>query len=151
MSRLGFGILLAPSLPLAAAAQDIPDLTKTRGVSRPGLTKAIICPTKWKDARDVSAAAKREAFQRYSYTGNTDPKCIPDASGRRCEVDHLISHELGGADVVENLWPQSYGSQPWNAVRKDKVETRLFARCVWGGSRSARLVTGSCTTGAMPL
>jgi hypothetical protein len=43
------------------------------------------------------------------------------------EVDHLISLELGGADVAENLWPQSYDTQPWNAHVKDKLEDRLHA------------------------
>jgi hypothetical protein len=50
---------------------------------------------------------------------------VPDNKGRHCEIDHLISRELGGTDDVKNLWPQSYGSQPWNAVKKDKLETRL--------------------------
>ena len=43
------------------------------------------------------------------------------------EIDHLISRELGGADDVKNLWPQSYGTSPWNAHLKDKLENRLHA------------------------
>jgi hypothetical protein len=58
-------------------------------------------------------------------TGNGDGACVPDGHGRRCEVDHLISRELGGADQIGNLWPQPYGTAPWNAVRKDGVENRL--------------------------
>jgi hypothetical protein len=42
-------------------------------------------------------------------------------------VDHLISLELGGADVAENLWPQSYDTVTWNAHTKDKLEDRLHA------------------------
>jgi hypothetical protein len=45
--------------------------------------------------------------------------------GRRCEIDHLISRELGGADDVKNFWPQPYGTHAWNAVLKDRVENRL--------------------------
>lgn len=56
--------------------------------------------------------------------GMTTLQCIP-AGKRTCEIDHLISRELGGADVVDNLWPQAYGSSPWNAVLKDKLENRL--------------------------
>lgn len=38
-----------------------------------------------------------------------------------CEVDHLISRELGGADDLKNLWPQ-----PWpEARKKDRLENRL--------------------------
>ena len=42
-----------------------------------------------------------------------------------CEIDHLISRELGGADEINNLWPQAYGTSPWNAVLKDTLENRL--------------------------
>jgi hypothetical protein len=39
-------------------------------------------------------------------------------------VDHLISRELGGADAVENLWPQPYTQHP-GAHEKDWLENRL--------------------------
>jgi hypothetical protein len=67
---------------------------------------------------------KGKVFANYGYTGNDDPRCVP-AGNRHCEIDHLISRELGGADDVANLWQQSYGSKPWNAVLKDKLENRL--------------------------
>src|SRR5690242_747507 len=112
-----------------AAAQILPQLPNamhTPGVARSDLTLKKICTTKWgKDARHVTAAMKKQVFAAYGLSGNQDPACIPDARGRHCEIDHLISRELGGADDVRNLWPQPYGSQPWNAVRKDCVETRL--------------------------
>jgi hypothetical protein len=110
---------------LAAFADDIPDLKKTPGVARAGLTKTKICGTKWgKDARHVTAAMKRQVFADYGYSGNDDPKCVPSGM-QRCEIDHLISRELGGADDVSNLWPQAYGTSPWNAHLKDKLENRL--------------------------
>jgi hypothetical protein len=34
-------------------------------------------------------------------------------AGRR--IDHLISLELGGANTVDNLWPQPYDGE-WNAL-----------------------------------
>jgi hypothetical protein len=61
---------------------------------------------------DVTAAMKRKVFARYGLKGNTDRACKRDAHGRRCEIDHSISRELGGADDVDNLWPQPYGTQP---------------------------------------
>lgn len=119
--RLLLGLLLAA--PLWAA--DVPDPRLTHGAVRPGLTKAKICSIKWgKDERHVSAAMKMQVFTSYGYSGNDDPKCVP-AGKRRCEIDHLISRELGGADEVANLWPQAYGTSPWNAVIKDKLENRL--------------------------
>ena len=43
------------------------------------------------------------------------------------EVDHLISLELGGANDIKNLWPQSYVSTPYNARMKDALENKLHA------------------------
>lgn len=109
-----------------AAADDVPDLNKTPGVVRTGLTKTKICSIKWgKDERHVTAAMKKQVFALYGYSGYDDSRCVVDAHGRTCEIDHLISRELGGADVVENLWPESYGTTPWNARLKDKLENRL--------------------------
>ena len=118
--------LLLLAFAVVVFAGDLPDLTKTPGAVRAGLTKATICATKWgKDARHVTAAMKRQVFESYGLSGNDDPHCALDAHGRRFEIDHLISRELGGADEVKNLWPQCYGSLPWAAVLKDRLENRL--------------------------
>ena len=109
----------------AVWAADLPDPSLTPGAVRP-LTRAQICTIKWGvDARHVTAAMKRRVFASYGLSGNDDAACVPDSHGRRCEIDHLISRELGGDDVVANLWPQAYGTHPWNAVRKDRLENRL--------------------------
>ena len=85
----------------------------------------MICAILWgKDERHVTEGMKWEASSRCGYSGHNDPRCVADNHGKTCEIDHLISRELGGADVVDNLWPQSYGS-PWNAHMKDKLENRL--------------------------
>lgn len=113
------------STTLPDAGSDVPDLTKTPGAVRKGLTKKVICATKWgKDERHVTAAMKQQAFDNYGYSDYDDPRCVP-AGKRTCEIDHLISRELGGADEVSNLWPQAYGTSPWNAVLKDTLENRL--------------------------
>jgi len=109
-----------------AVAGALPDLNKTPGVARPGLSKTKICSTKWgRDERHVTAAMKHQVFVLYGYSGYHDPHCAPDAHGKTCEIDHLISRELGGADAVKNLWPEAYGSTPWNAHLKDRLENRL--------------------------
>ena len=106
-------------------ADDLPDLSKTPGVARAGLTKSKICSIKWgKDECHVTAAMEREVFALYGLSGNDDPRCVPSGK-QHCEVDHLISRELGGADNVKNLWPEAYGTTPWNAHLKDKLENRL--------------------------
>lgn len=102
-----------------ALAGDLPDHKLTPGVSR-NLSHAEICGTKWgKDARKVTPAMKREVFARYGLSGNQD--C---PGPRHCEIDHLISRELGGADDANNLWPQPYAGK-WGATRKDRLENRL--------------------------
>jgi hypothetical protein len=124
-----FALLLCAT---SASARDLPDPKLT-----PGVTVEIdleeLCAKKWgKDHRFVTQAMKREVFARYGLSGNNDRSC---KSPRHFEIDHLISRELGGADAIENLWPQCYGGEPWNAVKKDRLENRLH-REVCNGSLS---------------
>jgi hypothetical protein len=106
-------------------AGDLPDSTLTPGACK-SMDIHTLCTTKWgKDARHVTAAMKAKVFQEYGLTDNSDTSdCEPDKHGRHHEVDHLCSRELGGEDVVENLWPQCYSGK-WNAVMKDRLENRL--------------------------
>jgi hypothetical protein len=104
-----------------ANASDLPDPLLTPGVTR-ALTLEQVCNTKWgKDARAVTEAMKRQVYKSYGM-GPYKGACA--LSPRGCEVDHLISRELGGADDVKNLWPQPYGGE-WSAVKKDQLENRL--------------------------
>ena len=87
-----------------AFAADIPDASKTPGLARAGLSKAKICATKWgKDERHVTQAMKDQVFSLYGYSGYQDSRCVPDANGKTCEIDHLLGREIGGADDVSNL------------------------------------------------
>jgi hypothetical protein len=130
--RISVGIVIAFAFSSALAAEPntMPDYGKTPGVLRdPPLTLEEICHTKWgMDARAVNSSMKRSVYQHYGFTGPKDPRCIPDHPGsptaKTCEIDHLISRELGGADDVRNLWPQPYGG-PWNAHDKDRLENDL--------------------------
>jgi hypothetical protein len=115
---------------LTAAAANARDLSLPDPALTPGqataLTKDEVCAKSWgHDTRHVTAGMKAKVFARYGLTGNADQACKPDKHGRRCEIDHLISRELGGADAIENLWPEPFGTHPWNAVRKDRLENRL--------------------------
>lgn len=119
--------LLSLASAFAGEAPIVPNIEITPGVARTDIAPAAICKTKWgKDERHVTATMKTEVFRAYGLSGNDDPACEPAAgSKQRCEIDHLISRELGGADDVKNLWPQAYGTKPWNAHLKDKLENRL--------------------------
>jgi hypothetical protein len=46
------------------------------------------------------------------------------------EIDHQEPLALGGADTIQNLWPQPRGAVPWNAEMKDELEYRaVVAAC----------------------
>lgn len=121
-------VLLAALIAAPAMAKEdltLQDSDKTPGVTRP-LSRKTICETKWGlDKRFVTAKMKLSVYHDYGLSGPKDAACVPDKHGRRCEVDHLIPRSLGGADVTKNLWPQPYGTHPWNASRKDRLEVRL--------------------------
>ncbi len=78
--------------------------------------------------RSVTEAEKRQVFAEYGI----DPHV-----GGPYEIDHLISLEIGGANDVKNLWPQSYVTRPWNAHVKDRLENKLHA-LVCAGKLSLR-------------
>lgn len=109
----------------------LPDLQVTPG--KVAITsKDTVCTTKWgKDERHVTAQMKRDAYAQYGTApgkGVCVRKTHTSANGKLvkegCEVDHLISRELGGADAIENLWPQPYTQHP-GAHEKDWLENKL--------------------------
>ena len=93
----------------------LPDSGRTPGaVLTTDLT--TICQRGYaRTVRHTPRRVKRRVWAAYSMR--------PDEPGY--QFDHLIPLELGGADVEENLWPQSYGATPWNARLKDNLENRL--------------------------
>ena len=58
-----------------------------------------------------------------------------------CEVDHLISIELGGSNEKTNLWPQPYSGVQWNAHVKDRLEN-FYHEQVCSGKIPLRLHRG---------
>ena len=63
----------------------------------------------------VPAAVKRQVYADYRRSRR---------KGVCCEVDHLISLELGGSNRLRNLRPEPYDIV-WNAHVKDRLENRL--------------------------
>ena len=109
-------VLTLGSLPAFAEDEHIrPDPSLTPGQSFPGVT----------------AAVRRQAFANYGLSGNHTGYCSAEQG---CELDHLVSLELGGSNDVSNLWPEPYDG-PWNAHIKDKLENRLH-KLVCDGSIS---------------
>lgn len=102
--------------PVTARTQPIPNRELTPGATRP-VTRNEICSAGYRDMnRRVSPAVQQEVFRKYG---------IPGALSKDYEVDYLITPELGGADEVQNLWPEPYSSTDWGAHVKDALEDRL--------------------------
>ena len=68
--------------------------------------------------RHTSKKLKQQVYAEYGI----NPK-----HGGPFEVDHRTPIEIGGADVRENLWIESYTTQPLNAHTKDALEDRVKA------------------------
>jgi hypothetical protein len=111
-------LILLTAAPTAIAG-DLPDPKLTPGMADPILTKDVICAPGFntKTIRVVPTARKREVYKEYGVSPDTPP--CP------CEVDHLIPLDLGGANWLANLWPQSHSTKPWNSIRKDRLEREL--------------------------
>jgi hypothetical protein len=115
-----------------------PDPAVTKGAVRIR-SKATVCSIKWgKDERHVTQKMKDDAYAEYG-TAQGEGVCAfkvhigksgkPVKEG--CEIDHLISRELGGDDKPENLWPQPYTQHP-GAHEKDWLENQLHKEVCQG-------------------
>jgi len=118
---LVWGVIIATGAHAADLSPYLPDHSKTPGVTNPVLTESKLCAKGFRTGpyRKVSQATKNAVYRAYGMS----PKKKPCP----CEVDHLISLEIGGSNDAKNLWPQPYNTKPWNAHVKDKLEDRLHA------------------------
>lgn len=94
------------TLTLDGVSYAAPDKTCTPGATNPTLTLSVLQHKgfKTKCERDKATSASRKAAT-YVWYGITKPS---NNTGQRmvCELDHLISIEIGGADTIDNIWPQ---------------------------------------------
>jgi 5-methylcytosine-specific restriction endonuclease McrA len=109
----------------------LPDLAVTTGAVRIQ-SKTTVCSIKWgKDERHVTKRMKDNVFAAYGTAQGTGVCALKTHTGTKgqpvtegCEIDHLISRELGGDDTAENLWPQPYTQHP-GAREKDWLENQM--------------------------
>jgi hypothetical protein len=101
----------------AANAQHaaMPNLKYTPGEVRTTDTKEV-CSTTTKTFRLTTESMKRQVCVNYGLLN-----CPHEG---KLEIDHLIPLELGGADAVDNLWPQPAKPVP-GYKEKDKLENKL--------------------------
>jgi hypothetical protein len=103
----------------------LPDPTCTPGAAMT-TDMTVVCQHSTKERRNVSSEVHRQAFTEYGFT-------YPQPHGA-FEVDHLIPLELGGDNVMANLWPEAAEPTP-GFHQKDKVENYLH-RQVCSGAMS---------------
>jgi hypothetical protein len=101
--------------PVQADDPILPDPTLTPGAVRSTDTDEICQPGYSKTVRHTSGKLKAKIYREYGI----------DRHAGHYEIDHLIPLGIGGADLPENLWPQSYDTDPWNASVKDRLELKL--------------------------
>ncbi|MEI6559267.1 MAG: HNH endonuclease signature motif containing protein [Rhodospirillaceae bacterium] len=123
-------LILALTFSTAAVAGDLPDPRLTPGDVLSTATGEICHPGYSKKVRKVPEGLKRQVFAEYAISSNHEDACGVTAEG--CEVDHLISLELGGSNDIKNLWPEPYGGSTWNAHVKDRLENELHRRVCAG-------------------
>jgi len=121
--------IIAISLALAltgtsAFGGDLPDAKLTPGAIRTEATKDNLCPIAHTPGlRNVTSTEKNQVYAEYGIKPHQGFCAVAEG----CEVDHLISLEIGGSNDVTNLWPQQYSGTVWNAHVKDKLENKLHA------------------------
>jgi hypothetical protein len=72
-----------------------------------------------KDRGGVTLAMEQKVIARYR---------LPWSRRNEFKIDHLIPLELGGADTIDNLWPQSVRAKPYGADRKELLTEVLLTR-----------------------
>jgi hypothetical protein len=84
----------------------------------PKLTPGRVAQTA-KDRGGVTVEMEQKVFARYR---------LPWARRAAFKIDHLIPLELGGADTIDNLWPQSLRARPYGSDRKELLTEVLLRR-----------------------
>jgi hypothetical protein len=108
----------------------LPDPKATPGDTVTADTQTVCVPGYARTERNVSAATKKQVYALYGIHPSTQTR-----NGKRvavcCEVDHLISLELGGSNDLKNLWPEPYLPRP-GARQKDVLENWLHKQVCSG-------------------
>jgi hypothetical protein len=72
-----------------------------------------------KDRAGVTLQLEQKVFARYR---------LPWIRRGEFKMDHLIPAELGGADTLDNLWPQSVKARPYGTDRKELLTDVLLEK-----------------------
>jgi len=107
----------------------VPDAGCTPGAINPSLTLTVLRDARFRTAcvRDKTSTPTEKEKTYLAYAAS---KPHPNAGlAQVCELDHLVSLELGGSDGVDNIWPQCGPASVMHDERyfhrKDIVENYL--------------------------
>jgi hypothetical protein len=119
MLLFNFGIILLAFLQIAVQRTNDgvkrPDLDITPGHVATVDTRKVCQPGYAESMRHVTKSMEDQVLTKYH---------MKRKSGVCCEIDHLVSLELGGSNEISNLWPQPYSPRP-GAHEKDVLENKL--------------------------
>jgi hypothetical protein len=107
LTVLGATLALTATAPAQLALLPNPKLTPGRAAERD------------KDRRGVTIQMEQKVFARYR---------LPWGRRGEFKIDHLIPSELGGADTIDNLWPQRVKARPYGADRKELLTEVLLEK-----------------------
>jgi hypothetical protein len=94
------------------------------------VTLTMICTVGYaKCIRNVPSDTKQAVYTAYGLSGTHAAYCNTEQG---CEIDHLISLEIGGSNDQKNLWPQPYQGEEFNAHVKDQLENFYHAEVCSG-------------------
>ncbi len=133
LSATAFVYRPQPTNTYGTTARFLPNKTITPGGTNLAITDGnideTICSKNWRtgSVRD-SQSTKTQKNSLYAAYGIQRPKNNV-GQNQTCELDHLISLELGGSDELKNIWPECGPSGASLNERyfkkKDKVENYL--------------------------
>jgi len=137
LAIFGLYLVAAPRFTDAGPPAAVPRAGTVAALPDPGLTPgavltvdvARICaPGFTKVVRPTTRAMKRAIYAAYHI--------LPSAGNY--EIDHLIPLELGGANVLENLWPQPGPPTVESASDKNRLGNFLYRQVCAGRMPLAR-------------
>jgi hypothetical protein len=114
----------------AANGMLLPNAKCTPGAINPTVTQTVLrAPGFTTDCIRNEVTSEDQKNKTYAWYGIKPPQGDDKGESQTCELDHLISLELGGGDGLANIWPQCGPDKVTLDERyfkiKDKVENYL--------------------------
>ena len=108
-----FLVIIVISATLVANGQ-----SQERLLPNPKLTPGRVARTE-KERAGITLQLEQKVFARYR---------LPWERRIQFKIDRLIPAELGGADTLDNLWPQSVRARPYGSDRKELLTEVLLKK-----------------------